>query len=135
MADTLFLELVSPEKALVSKEVDEILALGVDGEFGLLPGHSPFCTELKMGGLTFKSGNETITVVMQRGFLEVSDDKVVVLAEKAEFSSDIDVEEAKSLRDEAAQVMEQTKLDGGDEYKSAEIAYAYHTVRIDYANK
>ncbi len=94
MADRLFLELVSPEKALVAKEVDEILATGVDGEFGLLAGHSPFCTELKAGGLTFKSENETVTVVMSRGFLEVSDDKVVVLAEKAEFSSDINVEEA-----------------------------------------
>ena len=135
MADKLFLELVSPEKSLVSQEVDEILAVGVDGEIGLLAGHSPFCTELKASGLTFKIGNETVTVVMSRGFLEISDDKVVVLAEKAEFSSDIDVEEAKALRDEAAKVMEQTKLDGGDEYKAAEKAYAYHCARIEIAGK
>ncbi len=135
MADKLFLELVSPEKALVSKEVDEILAVGVDGEFGLLAGHSPFCTELKMGGLTFKSGNETATIVMSRGFLEVSDDKVVVLAEKAEFSSDINIEEAKSMRDEAAQIMEETKQNGGEEYLAAEKAFAYHSVRVDFANK
>lgn len=95
MADKLFLELVSPERALVSLEVDEVLAEGVNGEFGLLAGHSPFCTELKPGVLTFKSDGDVRTVVMARGFLEVSDNRVVVLAEKAEFGTDVNVEEAK----------------------------------------
>lgn len=135
MADKLFLELVSPERSLVSLEVDEVLAEGVDGEFGLLAGHSPFCTELKPGGLTFKVGSDVRTVAMARGFLEVSGNKVVVLAEKAEFAADVNIEEAKSLRDEAAKFMEEHKLADSDEYRAAEVAYTYQSARVEVASK
>jgi len=54
MAEKLRLEIVSPERQLLSAEVDEIVAPGVEGEFGVLPGHTAFLTALKMGELIYK---------------------------------------------------------------------------------
>ena len=90
MADKLFLELVSPEKLLVSSDVDNVFAAGAGGAFGLYPDHSPFCTALVPCVLTYAIGQETYKVIVSKGFLEVADNKVNVLAEKAVFVKDID---------------------------------------------
>lgn len=99
MADKLFLELVSPEKLLVSSDVDNVFAAGVGGAFGLYPDHSPFCTELVPCVLTYAVGQETHKVIVSKGFLEVADNKVNVLAEKAIFDVDIDTAKIKSEYD------------------------------------
>lgn len=135
MADKLFLELVSPERSLVSMEVDEVVATGVEGEFGLLAGHSPFFTSLKAGGLTYKLGQDIKFISLARGFLEVSDDKVVVLAENAEFGTDINISEAITLKEEAEKIIELNKHLDNEEFKAAEVALDYQNVRIEIAEK
>ena len=99
MADKLFLELVSPEKLLVSSDVDNVFARGAGGAFGLYPDHSPFCTELVPCVLTYAIGQETFKVIVSKGFLEVADNKVNVLAERAVYVKDIDAAKIKAEYD------------------------------------
>lgn len=99
MADKLFLELVSPEKLLVSSDVDNVFAMGAGGAFGLYPDHSPFCTELVPCVLTYAIGQETFNVIVSKGFLEVADNKVHVLAERAVYVKDIDAAKIKAEYD------------------------------------
>ena len=92
MADKLFLELVSPERMLVSAEVDEIYASGSEGDMGILPGHAAMFTSLRTGEFRYRIGSDTEYVAVDGGFLEVIDNKVTVLADGAELGCDIDLD-------------------------------------------
>ncbi len=85
MADKLFLEVVTPEKAVVSEEVEIVVAPGSEGEFGALKGHTTFLTSLKKGTVRYKdtAGKENYLTI-SGGFAEVLPDKVTILAESAE---------------------------------------------------
>jgi len=90
------LDIVTPYGLIFRDDVDEVTAAGSEGEFGVLPGHAPFLTTLKIGMLTYKKGNEVRYIFVNSGFAEVGPDKVIVLADSAEKSEDIDVERAKA---------------------------------------
>lgn len=102
MADKLFLEVVTPQKAVVSEEVEIVVAPGSEGEFGALKGHTTFLTSLKIGSLRYKdaAGKEHV-VFINGGFSEVLPDKVTVLAESAERRKDIDLARAQEAKDRA----------------------------------
>lgn len=85
------LEVVTPSRLLVSEMVDEVTAPGIEGEFGVLVGHTPFLTELGMGALTYRAGNQLHILAVRKGFAEVTREKVTVLAEEAEFPREIDI--------------------------------------------
>jgi F-type H+-transporting ATPase subunit epsilon len=89
------LEIVTPNGLLLSEDIDEVTATGTEGEFGVLPGHVPFVTTLKIGMLTYKKGTDTRFVFVGSGFAEIMPDKVIILADSAEKSEDIDLERAK----------------------------------------
>lgn len=91
------LEVVTPTRHLVSEDVDEITAPGVEGEFGVLIGHTPFLTELGVGELMFRSGNQVRFLAVRHGFAEVTLEKVTVLAEEAEFPTEIDLGQAEAV--------------------------------------
>ena len=95
MAEKLTLDIVTPYGHVFTEEVDEIVAAGSEGEFGVLPDHTPFLTTLKIGMLTYKKGSETGYFFINWGYAEVGPDKVTILADSAEKSADIDVERAK----------------------------------------
>ena len=111
MAGNIRLQIVTPEKAVVDEEVQMVVAPGSLGEFGVLIGHTPFMTTLKLGTIRYTdaTGKERC-VFVSGGFAEALPDKVTVLAESAERRCDIDVERArtaleraeKRLADEAA---------------------------------
>ncbi len=106
------LEIVTPEKMVLSKEVDTVNAPGLQGAFGVLPGHIPFFTALKVGSLHYEAEGKTEYVFVSGGFAEVSDNKVSILAEVAEKSADIDRERAKKSLERAKERMEnQEKYD------------------------
>ena len=94
MADKLKLEMVTPYKRVLSEEVDEITAPGFIGELGLLPGHTPLLTTLKVGELSYRKGNEQFFVAVNWGYLEVEEGTVTVLVDTAEKSDEIDLERA-----------------------------------------
>jgi F-type H+-transporting ATPase subunit epsilon len=95
MENKLRLEIVTPYGLIFSGEVEEVVASGSEGEFGVLPNHIPFITTLKIGMLTYKKGNETGYFFVNSGYAEVGPDKVLILADSAEKSEDIDIERAK----------------------------------------
>ena len=102
MAENIFLEVVTPSKAVVSEEAQIVVAPGSEGEFGVLRGHTTFLTSLKVGTLRYKdaSGKERY-VFVNGGFAEALPNKVTLLAESAERRKDIDVERAKKAKQRA----------------------------------
>ncbi len=96
MAEKLTLEMVTPYKKVLSTEVDEITAPGSMGELGLLPGHTPLLTTLKIGELSYKQDGTVFHVAVNWGYLEVGEDKVTVLVDTAEKADEIDLERAKA---------------------------------------
>lgn len=96
MAEKLKVELVTPYKKVLSEEVDEITATGALGEFGVLPGHAPFLTSLKIGELAYKKDGAVHHMALNWGYFEVENDTVTVLVETAEKADEIDLERAKA---------------------------------------
>jgi F-type H+-transporting ATPase subunit epsilon len=90
------LEIVTPYGLILSEDVDEVTCTGSEGDFGVLPGHVPFFTTLKVGMIIYKKGNTTKYVFVNWGYAEVSSERVMILADSAEKSEDIDVERAKA---------------------------------------
>ena len=102
MAEKLFLEVVTPQKAIVSEEVEIVVAPGSEGEFGALKGHTTFLTSLKVGTLRYKDVNgKERYLFINGGFAEVLPDKVTILAESVEYRQDIDVERATEAKERA----------------------------------
>jgi len=96
MESKLKLEIVTPYGLILSEDVDEVSCTGSEGDFGVLPGHVPFFTTLKIGMLAYKKGNATKYVFVNWGYAEVGTDRVMILADSAEKSEDVDVERAKA---------------------------------------
>ncbi len=102
MAGNIILEVVTPEKSVVSENAKIIIAPGSLGEFGVLIGHTPFLSTLKVGSLRYTDENNVERYVfISGGFAEALPDKVTVLAESAERRRDIDVQRAKTSLERA----------------------------------
>ena len=95
------LEIVTPERRLVSAEVGEVTAPGLWGEFGALPQHTPYLCQLDVGVLSYRIGSGRYFVSVIGGYAEVGPDKVTILAETAELAEDIDADRAVAARDRA----------------------------------
>ncbi len=78
--DKLRLDVVTPEDLLVSEEVDEVTAEGVEGDFGVLPGHINFLTALRPGALTYRIGDTAHRLDLPGGIAEVLNNRVTILA-------------------------------------------------------
>jgi F-type H+-transporting ATPase subunit epsilon len=107
MADTLLLQLVSPERLLVEEQVTEAQIPALDGYIGVLPGHAPLVSELKPGGvLTYRAGGGAEKVLaIYGGFVEVMPDRVRVLADGAEHREEIDLPHAQQQLEEATRAL------------------------------
>jgi len=115
MAANIRLEIVTPEKTVVSEDAQIVVAPGSMGEFGVLPGHTPFLTTLKLGTIRYRNASGTERYVfISGGFAEALPDRVTILAESAERRIDIDMERAKSALERAQQRMAAEKKKGSD---------------------
>ncbi|MGQ0741309.1 MAG: F0F1 ATP synthase subunit epsilon [Alphaproteobacteria bacterium] len=93
MADTIHLDLVSPEQLLLSEDVDMVTLPGADGYFGVLKGHAPIMAGLKPGVLEIKGGSQDgLRIFVRGGFAEISLSEVTVLAEEAIPMAEVDAE-------------------------------------------
>ncbi|MFH0809340.1 MAG: F0F1 ATP synthase subunit epsilon [Pseudomonadota bacterium] len=99
----ILLEVVTPEKIVASEEVDVVVANGYEGEFAILPSHTPFLTSLQPGGLWYRHDGKVEWLAVAGGFVEVSNNKMTILAESAERAHEIDVERARKARERAEQ--------------------------------
>lgn len=111
MASTILLELVTPERLVLSEEVDEAVLPGFEGEFGVLPGHTQFLAILNIGILRYRKGSETRKIALGGGYAEVTPERVVVMADTAEHAGEIDVERAQRARDRAEAALKELSLD------------------------
>lgn len=136
MAGNIRLEVVTPEKAVVDEDVQIVVAPGSLGEFGVLVGHTPFLTTLKMGTLRYKnaSGSERF-VFVSGGFAEALPTKVTVLAESAERRSDIDIERARSALERAQKRLAQKQDDIDYVRAKAALERAMHRLKALETNK
>lgn len=98
---TLRLEIVTAERSVYSDEVDAVIAPGIVGQFTILPRHAPFMTMLEPGELCLRKGGEETFIVVGGGFLEVLQNKVVILADTAERAEEIDLERAEAAKQRA----------------------------------
>ena len=103
MAHELTLEIVTPTRVLYEGKVDEVVAPGIEGEFGVLPGHTPFLTFLATGVLSYKVDGIEKFVAVDGGFIEVTPTRVIAIVDEAEHAEDIDLSEAERMKEEAEQ--------------------------------
>ncbi len=99
----LTVEIVTPEKRILSVQADEAIVPGGRGLFGVRPGHTPFLSLVEPGPMTLLEGGRREHYFVAGGFVEVSNDKVLVLADVAEPVTGINVEAAKQRMQEAAE--------------------------------
>jgi F-type H+-transporting ATPase subunit epsilon len=99
MAQQLQLEVVTPERRVLSEAVDMTTIPGLNGELGILPGHTPLISQLKTGVLSYTKDGKVFQLHVSGGFIEVRDDHVAVLAEIAERPEEIDAAQARSARE------------------------------------
>ncbi len=130
----LTLDIVTPERRVLSVTCDEVRAPGMLGGFGVRTNHEPFMTALEPGRLTYVEGGREHHYAVGGGFLQVLDNKVIVLADTAEASGDIDVERARRSFDEAQdRLLKMTEQDGSYAVESARVRRA--TARISVGGR
>ena len=108
------LEIVTPERLAYSDQVDSVQLPGIEGELGVLPHHAPLVSILGVGELLIRKGGQEESFAIVGGFLQVRPDKVVVMAEDADMSSEIDLEKAQEARRDAERALESGYVEGAD---------------------
>lgn len=129
----LLLEIVTPDRALVREEVDEIQVPGAEGYLGILPGHTPLLATLKVGELWYRLGQERHYLAISGGFVEVLPDRVTVLAQIAERAEEIDVARAEAAKKRAEERLARPapELD----FERARIALMKSLIRLQVASR
>jgi F-type H+-transporting ATPase subunit epsilon len=105
LPEFLTLEIVTPDRAVVHEKVDEVQIPGAEGYLGVLPGHTPLLTSLKVGQLWYRQGQEKFYVSIAFGFAEVLPDHVRILADFAERAEDIDLARAEAEKHRAEEIL------------------------------
>jgi F-type H+-transporting ATPase subunit epsilon len=132
MAETIQLEIVTPERLVVSEAADYIEIPGATGYLGILPGHAPLITEVAPGELTYRNGNQTKRLAVAWGFAEVLQTKVTILAESAEKAEEIDTGRAEAAKRKAEAELQKSGLAINEE---AQEALQRAQARLDVAGK
>ena len=132
----LTLEIVTPDRSVVTEQVDEVELPGSQGYFGVLPGHAPLLATLQVGELWYRVGNDTRYLAIAFGFVEVLPERVTVLAQIAERAEDIDVARAEAAKRRAEERVQrpmspQAELD----FERARIALMKSLIRLQVASR
>ena len=133
MADTLQLEIVTPDRLLVNEPVEEVIIPGKSGYLEALPLHAPLITELAPGELSYKKGGTAVRFAVSWGFAEVLPDKVTILAQTAEKPEEIDVQRAQAAKTRAEQALQNPKPD--IDYDATLAALKRAEVRLQVASE
>ncbi len=124
MADTIELEIVTPERLVVKDRAESVQIPGRGGYLGILPGHAPLISELAVGEITYKHGSATTRLSVAWGFAEVLPEKITILAETAELAADIDVPRAEAALARAQQRIKEAEDSAAYEEAAAALARA-----------
>jgi F-type H+-transporting ATPase subunit epsilon len=132
MAETIQLEIVTPERLVVNDTAEYIEIPGRSGYLGVLPGHTPLITELAVGEISYRNGSQTKRLAVAWGFAEVLQNKVTILAETAEKADEIDTARAEAAKKKAEAELQKAGPEGN---KDAQAALQRATTRLDVAGK
>jgi len=129
----LTLEIVTPDRSVVTERVDEVEIPGSEGYFGVLPGHTPLLATLNVGELWYRKGGEVVYVSIAFGFAEVLPDRVTILAQLAERPEEIDVARAEAAKRRAEDRLAAPSQDL--DYERVRIALMKSLVRLQVATR
>ena len=129
--EKIHLEIVTADKQVYSGDVDSIIVPALTGYMGILPGHAPLLAELGIGEIIFTIDDTMEDVFCSWGFVEVLPNRVVILAQTAELSSDIDLKRAEEAKARAEKLL--MSGDPGVDYAAAELAVMRAISRINAA--
>ena len=130
----LLLEVVTPDRKVLSTEADVVVCPGVEGQFGVLVGHIPFLSALDIGEMYYKAGGKTEYMAVSGGFAEVTGAKVTIVAEAAELGREIDIERARRAKERAEKRLAAGKAADID-WTRAEAALRRSLVRAKVAGR
>ena len=131
---TFKLEIVTPDGSTFNGDVEGCVLPGVEGLFGVLPGHAPFMTVLGPGVAKFSKEGKTEYLAVSGGFAQVDPKKVTVLAETAELAEQIDVQRAKAKADAKGIELKTTRL-AADQVALIQASLFKELVRLKAADK
>jgi F-type H+-transporting ATPase subunit epsilon len=135
LPEAIELIVVTPERQLSQETVVEVTIPGLDGAFGILPGHAPMITELGIGELSYHTttSSQPILLSVVSGFAEVLPDRVTLLAETAERAEEIDLERAVAAKARAEKRL--ASNDTNIDWDRAVVALQRALIRIQVARK
>ena len=133
MTNLLQLNIVTPERHMVADKVDQVNVPGSEGDLGILYDHASILTTMRAGQLSYQKGPETIYLVVSGGYLEVTENRVTVLAETAEFLNEIDRSRAEKARAEAESLLTSAQTD--DEFREAQLKLFRAIARLENTEK
>ncbi len=128
---TLELSLVTPGRELVADRVDQVNIPGSEGDIGILYDHAPIITTMRPGPLSYQKGNETVELIVSGGYAEVTDNRVTILAETAEFAHEVDRERAQAARQTAEKILARADL-SEEEFKEAQLKLFRAIARLEH---
>lgn len=128
------LQVVTPERHVLSEDVESVEMPGQDGYLGILPGHAPLLTEMGIGILTYRKGSESRSLTVMGGYAEVLPNRVIVLADAAERTEEIDKSRAQAALDRAKASMPGANATEAD-WDAANAAIKRASVRLEAAAK
>jgi len=130
------LEVVTPERKIFEADVDRVEVPGLDGELGILPGHTELVSQLKPAGLlTYHIGDEKGQMALSSGFVEVNPDRVIVLADRAARPEDIDLAKALALKEHAESLLQKSLTDPDIDIARATIELERATIDLQLAGR
>jgi F-type H+-transporting ATPase subunit epsilon len=133
MADRIQLDVITPERRMLSETVDAVQVPGASGELGILPGHTPLISQINSGVLSYTQGAATERLHIAGGFVEVSNDRVTVLADVAERIGEIDAARARAARERYEKQLSQFSGDA-TEFEEARLGLERATTRLQLAD-
>lgn len=133
MDNTFLLRIVTPDREVVRDDAEEAQIPGREGYLGVLPGHAPLISELKIGEITYRKGGKLQRLAVSWGFLEVLPEQVTVLAETAERAEEINVDRARAAKERAEQRLKSP--DPECDLKRANVALERALIRLQVASR
>jgi F-type H+-transporting ATPase subunit epsilon len=131
----LTLEIVTPDRSVITEQVDEVQLPGSEGYFGVLPGHTPLLAALQVGELWYRVGAEKTYLAIAFGFAEVLPERVTVLAHVAERAQDIDMERAERAMQRAKERISNISVQSDVDFERARVAMMKSLIRLQVASR
>ncbi len=134
MASKLKFEIITPERVVLKEEIDQVTIPTAEGEITVLPNHIPLIAVLRPGELLVKKSGEEIAMSCSGGFIEITPDKVLVLADTAEKAEELVEEEILKARERAQKILEEKHIDA-EKYADAMAGLERELARLKVARK